>query len=94
MHNCIQINTTLTKITNLNTFIKSDVLALPLNTPKNHIKFSKIKNQTLPLNPLYNILQFINILPLHNTCAFRDMGPFLYPYPIFSVLPNLNFLTL
>ncbi len=47
----------------------------------------------LPHKPPYNILQFINILPLQNICTFRDMDPFLYPYPIFSALQNLNFLT-
>ena len=37
MHNYIQMNTTLTQITILNTFIKFDILTLPLTPPKNHI---------------------------------------------------------
>ncbi len=41
MHNYTQMNTTLTQITILNTFIKSDILTLPLTLPKNHIKIFK-----------------------------------------------------
>ncbi len=91
MHDYTWMNTTHTSITILNTFIKSDILTLPLTLPKNYIKI--FKNQMLPLKPPYNTLQFINILPLQNICGFRDIDPFLYPYPIFSGLPNLNFLT-
>ena len=47
----------------------------------------------LPLKPPYNILHFINILLSPNICAFWDMETFLHSHPIFSVLPNLTFLT-
>ena len=80
MHNYIQMNITLAWITILNTFIKSDILTLPLTSPKNYIKI--FKNQTLPLKPPYDI-QFINVLPLQNICAFRDIDPFLHPTPCF-----------
>ncbi len=43
--------------------------------------------------PPYNMLQFINILPLPNIYTFKDIDPFLHPHPIFSTLLNLNFLT-
>ncbi len=47
----------------------------------------------LPLKPPYNVLHFINILPSQKNCTFRDIDPFLDQYPIFSIHPNLNFLT-
>ncbi len=61
--------------------------------PKNHTKISKIKNWMLPLKPPYDTLHFINILPSQKICTFRNMDPFLHQHPIFSALPNLNFLT-
>ena len=57
------MNTTLTTITILNTFIKSDILTLPLIPPENHIKNFQKSNQMVPLKPPYNTLQFINVLP-------------------------------
>ncbi len=47
----------------------------------------------LPLKPPYNILYFINILLSPNICTFWNTETFLHPHPIFSTLPNLNFLT-
>ncbi len=47
----------------------------------------------LPLKPPYNRLHFINILLSPNFFTFSDTEPFLHPYPIFSALPNLTFLT-
>ncbi len=47
----------------------------------------------LPLKPPYSILHFINILPSPNICTFWDTEIFLYSHPIFSVFPNLTFLT-
>ncbi len=47
----------------------------------------------LPLKPPYNILHFINILLSPNIYTFWDMKIILHPHPIFSALPNLNFLT-
>ncbi len=47
----------------------------------------------LPLKPPYNRLHFINILLSPYICTFSDTEAFLHPYPIFSPLLNLNFLT-
>ena len=71
--------------------IRNDFLTLILAPPKYHVKI--FKNQMQPLKPPYKKLYFINILLSPNICTFSDMEPFLHPYPIFSALLNLNFLT-
>ncbi len=72
---------------------KKDFSTQTLGPPKNHVKNFKIKNQMLPLKPQYNRLYFINILFSPNFCTFSDTEPFVHPYPTFSALPNLTFLT-
>ncbi len=56
-------------------------------------KFSKIKNQILPLKPPNKRQHFIKKLLSPFLFTFSDMKLFLHPFPIFSALLNLNFLT-
>ena len=73
--------------------IKNDFSTQTLALPKNHVKI--FKNQTLNIPTQTPIQQttFHWYTSFTKFCTFSDMEPFLHPYPIFSTLPNLNFLT-
>ncbi len=58
-----------------------------LKTCKNFQK-SKIKYHHSNPHTIVSLIYF-----LHQICTFSDTKPFLHPYPIFSSLLNLNFLT-
>ena len=85
MHNYIQMNTTLTQITILNTFIKSDILTLPLTPPKTHIKI--FKNEKL------NLQRFV---PSEIWTNFYIHTPYFLNLQIWTFQPHepkkLNFL--
>ncbi len=85
-----QINTeihknTLTQVTILGTFIKSDILTQPLTPPKNYAKNFENQKMNATTQPPPQILHFINILlPPNAKCLyFLRYGPISVSIPQF-----------